>query len=165
MRDTCNRLWCHFKALTLRKWADLILIGESLPGWVDLVWGFWQSNHRSWDHAFTPWGEGGCKGLWVEGARLDVLPRRSSLVSCSVMAPFFSCYTQKKMAAFELRSSYRNGWSSSTLALGCQCLTGPSWWASIIRSRRTLDTHWHICWHRVYKQGPVEVGMCGCVCV
>lgn len=37
MRDTCNTLWCHFKALTLRKWANIILIGESLPGSVDLI--------------------------------------------------------------------------------------------------------------------------------
>lgn len=70
MRDTCNRLWCHFKALTLRKWANIIPIGESLPGSVDLAGGFWRSGHRSWDHAFAPWGRGGAAragGSWGLG--------------------------------------------------------------------------------------------------
>lgn len=31
MRATCNRLWCHFKVLTLRKLANITLIAESLP--------------------------------------------------------------------------------------------------------------------------------------
>lgn len=77
---------------------------------------------------------------------------------------FFSCYASKKMAAFELCSSYRNGWSSFTLWPGCQHLTGLSWWADIIRGCRTQDTYWHVCWHRVHKQGSVEVNVCGRVC-
>lgn len=164
MRDTCSRLWCHFKALPLRKWANKIPIGESLPGSVDPVSSFWRSNGTFQDNAFTPGGWGGGWGVCRSGEVWRVTLEVIFGLSRSVMASFFSCYASKKMAAFELHSSYRSGWSSSTLALGCQRLTGLSWWASIIRGCRTQDTHWHICWHRVHKQGPVEEWMCGCVC-
>lgn len=154
------------KPVTLGKWANIIAKGESLPGCVNLGGEKGSDGRRRLSHH----GGGGRRG-WGgrrrgrEGSRGPGLACRPGgrLWSPALWwSSFFSCYAPEKkekereMDAFELHGSYRNGWSSSTLALGRQRPAGPSWRGSIIRGRRVQDTHWHICWHRVYKQGPVE---------
>lgn len=135
MKDTCNRLCVTSKPVTLRKWANIIAMGESLPGCVDLD-GEKASDGRCRlsHHGGREEVDGEAKGpRGVARARFDVSPRRSPLVSRPVMALFLLLLCsgeeegkKRETDAFELHGSYRNGWSSSTLALGRQRPAGPS---------------------------------------
>lgn len=123
--------------MTLRKWANIKAMGESLPGCVDLGGKRLLTDAGATTSHAAGGGErlrGEAKGpRGVTRARFDVSPWRSPLVSRTVMVFFLLllCFGEeegkkRETDAFELHGSYRNGWSSSTLALGRQRPAGPS---------------------------------------